>query len=77
MTLQNKVAIITGASRGIGRAIAEAFVSESRYDLKECLLALISGYVVADVAAIGSRLLSKDRVNLFYVKPIRSFLESI
>ncbi|MED1421822.1 3-oxoacyl-ACP reductase family protein [Bacillus altitudinis] len=28
MTLQNKVAIITGASRGIGRAIAEAFVSE-------------------------------------------------
>lgn len=28
MTLQNKVAIITGASRGIYRAIAEAFVSE-------------------------------------------------
>ncbi|SPR92312.1 SDR family NAD(P)-dependent oxidoreductase [Bacillus altitudinis] len=28
MTLQNKVAIITGASRGIGRAIAEAFVSK-------------------------------------------------
>jgi NAD(P)-dependent dehydrogenase (short-subunit alcohol dehydrogenase family) len=29
MKLENKVAVITGAARGIGRAFAEAFVREA------------------------------------------------
>lgn len=72
MKLQNKVAIITGASRGIGFAVAEAFLREgakvglcgSRPDsAKKAVDRLLALYPNAELLPIGVDMLDSSSIN--------------
>ena len=54
--LQDQVAVITGASRGIGRAIAEAYAAEGA---RLCLIATQTDKLAEVAASLG---LGEDRL---------------
>ena len=79
MRLENKVAIITGASRGIGFAIAEAFVREgakvavcgSRVQSAEKAVgALLEKYPGADLLSVGFDVNDTDEIRAMVSKVV-------
>lgn len=82
MLLQDKVAVITGASRGIGFSIAEAFIKEgakialcgSRMETaQKATDALLAKYPDAKILPIGANMADEDAVRGIFEKTVSTF----
>ena len=57
MKLQGRIAVVTGAARGIGRAVCERYVAEGAFvfvtDVDEAKAAAVASALGANAAAFG------------------------